>query len=212
MIRRLSRAGAVITVALGGDRRRADAAIADSIPATVVQALIHQARFWRARGRADVAQQALHRAREADPDNLDVKRELAWVPPAEQAARARAAGFQALEAGRLDEAEVRFSAALKLSPQRPGHPRRTGRVGCAPAGSTRPADCWPRLPRPIPPNGPPPSASARFYGDLRKATAAATPETSTRPARSPLASPPPTGRTAPWRRACSPMSAVGRPR
>lgn len=55
------------------------AAMAD-IPA--VHALLEQAQYWQAKGRGDLAFQALHRAQAIDPNNAEVKRMLAGLAPA----------------------------------------------------------------------------------------------------------------------------------
>ena len=118
-----------------------------------VAALLEQARYWRSKGREDLAQQALRRARALDPNNPAVTNaakapapraapkpatkpaakpapapaQAAAARPAVQpaptasvrAGRARVAGFDALDAGRLDSAEGEFERALAANRRDP---------------------------------------------------------------------------------------------
>lgn len=105
-----------------------------------VATLIEQGRYWQSKGRQDLAQQAFRRALALDPDNAAAKQGLAGpsrpaprpaaprveapaprpVPartamapaPRPASGAARAAGFRALEAGNLGEAERQFERAI----------------------------------------------------------------------------------------------------
>lgn len=102
-----------------------------------VAALMKQAQFWQAKGRTDLARQALNRVLAIDPGNAAARRALAGTVPAKLAApkkeaepankrvasapvdtsgNARAAGFAALDGGDIATASARFQAALKINP------------------------------------------------------------------------------------------------
>lgn len=112
------------------------------LPATAqstgVEALLDQAEYWKDRGQTERANEAYRRVLEIDPDNETAKKGLnSWndrtrvrdvskpsvpdvapapVRPQDPAGPPRAAGYKALDQGKLDSAESEFETALSKSP------------------------------------------------------------------------------------------------
>jgi tetratricopeptide (TPR) repeat protein len=169
---------AAISATLSG----AAAAAADTLPSPA-QALLHQAQFWRAHGRLDIARQALRRLLSAQPRNEGARRSLAGLDeqaatpaapaPPDQAARLRVRGYQALDAGDLPAAQADFTAALRLTPR---DAESTAGLGLTFLKAQRFDEAAALLQQASGPSGDPrwsaALASARFYLGLRQARAA----------------------------------------
>ena len=124
----------------------ASVAVPSQAAPSAIDTLLTQARYWNAKGRGDLARAALNRVLAIDPSNAEARAALSRPAPPKPAAKpvakpvaaapaaapvarapvrvrasdgggdARAAGFAALNSGRLDVAAGRFQAALKAQP------------------------------------------------------------------------------------------------
>ncbi|SDA28290.1 cellulose biosynthesis protein BcsC [Sphingomonas sp. NFR15] len=122
------------------------AAVPAQAAPSAIDTLLSQARYWNAKGRADLARAALNRVLAIDPNNAEARAALARptapkappkpvakpaaaptapapaaraparAKPSDSGGDARAAGFAALNSGKLDVAAARFQAALKVQP------------------------------------------------------------------------------------------------
>mgnify|MGYP001063311917 FL=1 len=88
-----------------------------------VEALLKQAQYWRSKGRNDLAEDALRRARKLAPNSEAVRKASspaakpapAPAPKVDTAGRARVAGFDALDSGNLTNAAAQFQKALNAN-------------------------------------------------------------------------------------------------
>ena len=113
-----------------------------------VETLLQQAKYWRSKGREDLAQQALRRAKALDPNSAAVAKAITAPPPrakpapkaktskvavastrsepasprskaSNRAGKARVAGFAALDDSKLGTAERQFRKALSVNRRDP---------------------------------------------------------------------------------------------